>query len=232
MSEGKLYGVALGPGDHELITLKGLNALRTSDVIYYPGSISNQGTKSFSLDILKQYDLPNAELKGVFLPMSLDRNKAESVYSKAFKQLLVDYRDGKTISFVAEGDISFYSTFAYLLDKIHSEGLRFTMIPGIPAFILAGSQAQIPLTKQDESLLVLSQCTDIAQLDAACKSHSTVVLMKPTTIKSALPKYLASRIGTFVYAERLGTPDEFISTDASILYERDIPYFSIFIFRQ
>ncbi len=232
MSEGKLYGVALGPGDPDLITVKGLSALRESDVIYYPGSVSKQGNKSFSLEILKHYDLHMVELKGVFLPMSLDRNMAESVYTNAFEQLLGDYKAGKTISFVAEGDISFYSTFAYLLDRIHAEGLRFSMIPGIPAFILAGSQAQIPLTKQDESLLVLSQCIDIAQLDAACHANATVVLMKPTTLKTELLDYLISRKGTFIYAERLGTPAEFICNEVSILRGRDIPYFSIFIFRQ
>ncbi len=232
MSEGKLYGVALGPGDPELITLKGLNILKNSDVIYFPGSISNRGKKSFALDILNCYKLPNAEFKGVYLPMSLDRNHAESVYAQAFADVLADYRNGKKVAFVAEGDITFYSTFAYLLDRIHAEELRFEMVPGIPAFILAGSQAQIPLTKQDESLLVLSQCNDIEQLSSACATYATVVLMKPTTLKNEIKPFVAKHNGSFVYAEQLGTDQEFICSETSALECREIPYFSIFIFRQ
>lgn len=232
MSEGKFYGVALGPGDPELITLKGLNILKNSDVIYFPGSISKHGKKSFSLDILNYYDLPYAELKGVYLPMSLDRFQAESVYAKAFADVLADYRMGKKVAFVAEGDITFYSTFAYLLDRIHAEGLCFEMVPGIPAFILAGSRAQVPLTKQDESLLVLSQCDDIRQLSNACDMYATVVLMKPTTLKNDIKTFIAQYKGSFVYAERLGTDQEFICSEPQNIDGREIPYFSIFIFRQ
>lgn len=232
MSEGKLYGVALGPGDPELITLKGLNALKNCDVIYYPGSISAQGKKSFSLDILNSYELPRAKFKGVYLPMSLDRNLAEDVYCQAFTEVLQDYRNGKIIAFVAEGDITFYSTFAYLLDRIHTEGLHFEMIPGIPAFILAGSKAQVPLTKQDESLLVLSQCNAIEQLRLSCASYATVVLMKPTTLKNELKQFLTECNGSFVYAERLGTDQEFICSDIAEMADREIPYFSLFVFRQ
>lgn len=232
MTNGTLYGVALGPGDPELITVKGLNALMASDVIYYPGSISKDGEKSFSLDILKHYQLPNAQFKGVYLPMSLDRTLAESVYSQAFEDVLEDYRQGKTVSFVAEGDISFYSTFAYLIDRIHGKKLNFIMIPGVPAFILAGSKAQIPITKQDESLLVLSQCASIESLRIACATHASVVLMKPTTLKSELIQFLTSFGGSFVYAEKMGTVNEFITADPNELAGRTIPYFSVLIFRQ
>jgi len=232
MSNGKITGVALGPGDPELLTIKGLNVLRESDVIYFPGSVTKLGKKSYALDILDHYNLPNSELKGVYLPMKLDRSAAEKVYSEAYVEIKKDYAKGKKIAFVAEGDITFYSTFAYLIEKIHTDGLDFAMVPGIPAFILAGSQAQIPLAMQSNSLLVLSQCTDIAELEDACNKYSTVILMKPTTIKHNLTEFLGRFEGTFIYSEKLGTADEFISSSISEISGRPMPYFTLLVFKQ
>lgn len=229
---GKLYGVALGPGDPDLISVKGLKALQKSDIIYYPGSKSANGTKSFSMAIMESYQLEGKTFKGVFLPMSLDRNQAQEIYNTSFNELLGDYASGKTISFVAEGDISFYSTFAYLIDQIHEAKLDFEMIPGIPAFILAGALSQTPLALQSDSLCVLSQCSSAAKLSEACSRHATVVLMKPTTMKNQMAEFLNSYHGSIIYGEKLGTEDQYLSTDIEEIGKKNIPYFSILILKQ
>lgn len=231
MENGKIIGVALGPGDPDLITLKGLKALQTSDIIYYPGSVSKMGQKSYSLEILKNYQLEDKQMKGVFLPMSLDRGKAEEIYAQAYEELKKDYSEGKTISFVAEGDITFYSTFAYLIEKIHNDKLNFEMVPGIPAFILAGSQAQTPLALQSDNLQVISQCNSVANLKEACSKTATVVLMKPTTLRNEIGDFLKNYEGSFFYCEKLGTDEEFICSDYESFNGRTMPYFSIIIFK-
>jgi precorrin-2/cobalt-factor-2 C20-methyltransferase len=232
MRKGKITGIALGPGDPELITIKAMKALKEADVIYCAGSESAAGRRSFAAEILAHYELGTIPIKAVYLPMSLNREAASILYAQAVYDMGADCKAGKKVVFAAEGDISFYSTFAYLTEGIKATGAEFSMVPGVPAFISAGAEWQQAITSQADSLAVISQCRSIAQLEKACISNQAVVLMKPTTIKAGLPAFLSSYKGSFVYAENLGRSNQFITSSCKELENREIPYFSLFIFRQ
>ena len=131
MINGKIYGVSLGPGDSDLITLKGLKTLQNADKIYYPGSLFKDGRKtSYSRTILDNYNLNSEKLEGFYLKMDLERAQAKVIYETTFQQILSDYEKGLSIAIVSEGDISTYSSFSYLLEKIQAHNLSIQFNSG------------------------------------------------------------------------------------------------------
>ncbi|BDS11205.1 precorrin-2 C(20)-methyltransferase [Aureispira anguillae] len=228
-----IFGVALGPGDPDLITVKGLDILKTVDVIYYPGALFSSGRKSsYALSIMEQYDLDLQKCKGFYLAMNLDRTAAELTYSNAFEYILSDYKAGRSIAIVSEGDISTYSSFAYLLRRIKKHHLEVELVPGISSYSLAAAQQQIPLCLQDEPLIILPRVQDKGILEEALAAFSCLVLMKIKSSIGLIQEVLSQHENAEIYYfERLGTAQQFMSTNWNEIMNRDIPYFSLIIVR-
>jgi precorrin-2/cobalt-factor-2 C20-methyltransferase len=228
--QGKIYGISLGPGDPLLITVKGLQILQQVDKIYYPGSILDDGTKSsYSLTILQYHKLDETKLCGMFLKMSDDRQVAEQTYASTFIKMQTDYNNGLKIAFVSEGDISFYSTFAYLLKHIQQAKLNVEIIAGVPSFILGAATHQSPLAILNERIAILPRMKDIETLERYLGEFETVVLIKVrSVIQTLLPHIKKVQM---LYCERLGTPEQYITTNINDLKDRDIPYFSLIILK-
>jgi precorrin-2/cobalt-factor-2 C20-methyltransferase len=231
MKQGKIYGVSLGPGDPSLITVKGLQILQSADRIYYPGSLlANGNTSSYSLSILNHYNLDVTRLKGMFLKMSDDRAEAEITYAHTFQEILEDYNNGLQIAFVSEGDISFYSTFAYLLKHIQQHQLALEIIAGVPSFLLGAAANQLPVATLNEKIAILPRMKDLPTLERYLDEFETVVLIKVrSVINHLLP--IIEKI-SMVYCERLGTSQQYISTNIEDLQHREIPYFSLLILKK
>jgi len=230
--KGKIYGVSLSPGDPELITVKGLRILQQVDKIYYPGSLLNDGsTTSFSLPILKYYQLDESKLIGMFLKMSDKRDEAEQTYATTFQDILTDYKNGLQIAFVSEGDISFYSTFAYLLKHIQQHKLDVEIIAGVPSFILGAAIHQTPLAILNEKIAILPRMKNIEQLERYLLEFETVVLIKVRSVVNEICDFVQTKNIDIMYCERLGTAQQFITTDIKEVQEREVPYFSLLIIK-
>ena len=229
---GKIYGVSLGPGDPELITVKGLRALQRADLVYYPGSVQADGQQSsYSRTILDQLDLDEARFRGVFLPMANDRTAALRLYEQAFQQLKADYEAGRTVAFVSEGDSTFYSTFAYLLAHLHAHQLPVEIIAGVPSFLLATAAHQLPLAVLREKVAIIPLLASAATLEGYLRAFETVVLIKVRGALDYVRPAVAANFATACYAERLGTPAQYLTTDLADLTGRELPYFSILILK-
>ncbi|MCF6405170.1 precorrin-2 C(20)-methyltransferase [Chitinophaga filiformis] len=231
--QGKIYGVSLGPGDPLLITVKGLQILQQADKIYYPGSLLPDGTSSsYSLQILQHYQLEESKLQGMFLHMSDNRESAEQTYAATFQQLLADYHNGLRVAFVSEGDISFYSTFAYLLKHIHAHQLDLEIIAGVPSFILGAAEHQSSLAILNEKIAILPRMKDRDTLSRYLEEFETVVLIKVRSVLHEIRMLIQHTSLHMVYCERLGTAQQYITTDINDLEEREIPYFSLLILKR
>ena len=229
---GKIYGVSLGPGDPELITVKGLRALQRADLIYYPGSVQADGRhNSYSRSILDQLDLDEAKLCGVFLPMANDRAVALLIYEQAFYQLKADYEAGRTVAFVSEGDSTFYSTFAYLLAHLHAHQLPVEIIAGVPSFLLATAAHLVPLAVLREKVAIIPLLASAVALERYLREFETVVLIKVRGALDFVRPAVVANYATACYAERLGTPDQYLTTDLADLTGRELPYFSLLILK-
>ena len=231
--QGIVTGVSLGPGDPGLITMKGLQALKEADRIYYPGSKFSDGREdSYSLAILKHYNLDPEKLKGFYLKMSLDRQEAELLYEEVFQRLVGDYEKGMKIVIVSEGDLSTYSSFSYLLQKIKKAHLKVELIPGITSFTTASATHQVPLGLQHEKVGILPRVQSEHELTQSLNTYDTLILMKIRSVKSLVMKVIGSMQLSVFYGEKLGTANEFTSTDLEEIQQRDIPYFALMIIKK
>lgn len=222
-----LQGVALGPGDPELITVKALRALENADVIYYACSrIDALGEQSFSKKILDHYQLA-APCRALLFPMTgKDRTR---FYTEAYETLKSAVHSGQRVCFVTEGDACFYSTFGYLLKMATAENLPVEVLSGVPAFIAAGALGVTPIVEENKSLTVLARPTNFDELTARLSTNDAVVVMKMKVIKGWF-EYLSTCERNFVYCEYVGTEKQFISTNIDDLKGREIPYFSLILF--
>ncbi|WP_024771471.1 precorrin-2 C(20)-methyltransferase [Aquimarina macrocephali] len=227
-----IYGIALGPGDPELLTLKALRILKEVDLIFYPGSITKDQKKSFVYPILQYHGLEHKELKGFFLNMSYDRKKASETYAATVKDIEEACRSGKKIAIVCEGDISLYASFSYILAELQELQLPVSLVPGINSFSLGASQHQIPLSLLNDKIAIVPRAKNIAEISKYFLEFDTVILMKIRSGWNDFQLELVQKDWKCYYCERLGTNQEYITTDLNTLTNREIPYFSLLIIKQ
>jgi precorrin-2/cobalt-factor-2 C20-methyltransferase len=233
MIGGKIYGVSLGPGDPDLITVKGLKTLQQADKIYYPGSLFMDGRKaSYSLSILNHYQLDSEKLAGFYLKMDLERAQAKAIYETTFQHILADYKKGLSIAVVSEGDISTYSSFSYLLEKIKAHQLTIHLIPGIASYLHLASESKMPLCLQNEKVAVIPRIQSKEELQEAIDNFDTVVLMKIKSVVNIITSVIDNKKHNVTYAERLGTNEQFITNNWATASQRETPYFSLIIIKK
>lgn len=230
---GQVIGVSLGPGDPDLITVKGLQALQQADKIFFPGSEFSNGRKdSYALAILKHYGLDADKLEGFYFRMSLDRSEAVKVYDATFQRIAAAYRQGLRVVIVSEGDASTFSTFSYLLPHLAKAQIPVTVVPGITSYALVAAVHAVPLSSQDERMVILSRVQDAAELQQCLQRFDTVVLMKIRSVMAVILPVLQQQPVSVYYGERMGTPQQFISQDLAEISGRDIPYFALMIVKK
>lgn len=224
--KGSITAVGLGPGDAELLTIKGYNALKNADVIFYPASeVNGETVTSFSLPILDQLGLA-VRLEPLHIPMkSKDR---DTFYRNAFEQLKKEYDAGLNVAVVSEGDILFYSTFGYLWRHIMDAGMNYSLIPGIPAFIAANSLGTLPLVEGNNQLLIISCPHHFDEITRQIQPDRTLVIMKLSKLES-WGVFLRKLEKPFLYVERAGLETQYVTNNAADLTFRRIPYFSLLI---
>ncbi len=227
-----IYGIALGPGDPELLTLKALRILKEVDLIFYPGSITKGTKKSYVFPILQYHGLEKKELKGFFLKMSSDRTQASTVYAQTAKEIKEAYHLGKKIAIVCEGDISLYASFSYLLAELQDLQLPVSLIPGINSFSLGAAQHLVPLSLLNDKIAVIPRIKEISEITKYFEVFDTVILMKIRSGWNNFRLELAKKDWNCYYCERLGTNQEYITSDLTKLTHREIPYFSLLIIKK
>lgn len=226
MNKGTFTGVGLGPGEPELITLKGYHALQAADIIFYPvTSLENGRQRSFSFEILKGLKI-DTPCEPLFFPM--EEEKTHKCYREAFNTIKEEYKNGKNVVLVSEGDILFYSTFGYIFKLAKEENIPCQLISGIPAFMAASCLGNQPLVEKTTGLEVMAKPNSFEAVTEALKKNSTLIIMKMSVL-NGWHSFLKNCGRSFLYAERVGTAHEFFTSNAGELEYRKIPYFSLLI---
>ena len=225
--------VSLGPGEPELITVKGLKALQTADCIFCPETLAKDGNRvSRAADILLQLDIPENTVHRFPLPMSKQREKALSAYDEVYMESSTLRQQGKKVCIVAEGDAGFYSSIHYVYDKLQADGIPVKHIPGIPAFIAAGACAGLHIASQEERLTVIPGIITAEEIEKYMEEKTTIVIMKLSQCIEEVhrcihlhPEY------NYHYFENIGMEKEKYLHDTELISALSFPYFSLLIIR-
>jgi precorrin-2/cobalt-factor-2 C20-methyltransferase len=166
---GTLYGIGVGPGGEELLTLKAVKVLESCDVVIAPSAMPNG--KSIALETAKNFIKPQTEIIIKHFPMGGEEQE-EKIYEayKAIDDLLMQ---GKDVAFLTIGDPFVYSTYIYLLNHIKEKKFNVETVPGITSFCAAASIAGETLVIGEEPLLILP-----ASKVECIRDEKHVVIMK------------------------------------------------------
>ena len=141
--KGKLFGIGVGPGDPELMTVKAARIVGEADIIITPKTEKKDG--SVALNIAKPYIQVHTEIVPVVFPMVLDDNAQAEGWQEAKKIILSYLEAGKNVVFLTLGDPMFYSTYMYVYRLIENTGFEIETIPGVTAFCAIGSHLGYPI---------------------------------------------------------------------------------------
>lgn len=224
--------VSLGPGDPELITLKGLKALQEADCIFCPETSMREGGAvcSRAAHILSQLGISSDKIQRFLLPMSKERQKAMEAYDQAFYQIRALCQEDKHVCIVAEGDAGLYASIHYIYDRLKDEGYPVLQVPGIPAFIAAGASKGLHLVSQSQRLTIIPGTATISDIETLTAEGGTVVIMKLSQCTDEIHRCIARHPDfCYQYFENVGTEKERILTDTQELSKLRFPYFSLMI---
>lgn len=231
---GILYGVSVGTGDPELITLKGLKILQTCPIIAFPAGI--KGNKGVAETIIQEYLQPEQQKLALSFPYTLSQTDLDQAWHQVALEVWQYLEQGLNVAFACEGDISFYSTFTYLaltLKQLHPK-VSIDRIPGVSSPMVTASILEIPLTIQQEKLIVLPALYSLEKLTEALDWAETVVLMKVASVYSQVWQVLKQRnlFASAYLVEKASTNQEKIYRDLQNYPQLSLSYFSILIICQ
>lgn len=224
--------VSLGPGDPELITLKGLKNLQNADVVFSPATtLRNGNSSSRAKDILLQLGIEERKIILFDVPMSKDRTKAIYSYNQVSIHIEEAYKQGKCVAVTAEGDASFYSSIYYISEYLRIHNIPTERIAGIPAFIASGTLANIHIVKQEEELTVIPGIVSSEALINVLQKRGTVVIMKLSQCEESIKETINKMPeATYHYFENVGVATkEYYTTNQNEIVNRAFPYFSLLI---
>jgi len=171
---GVLYGVGVGPADPELITLKSLRLIKSTEVIAYP---KLKGSKSFARNIIEEFiDLPKVEI-AIEIPMTVNRLPAQRAYNAAAQEISTHLNMGKNVVFLCEGDPFFYGSFMYLHSRLYKKYL-VEIIPGVSSMTACAAMAKKPLAARNEVLTVLPGPLSKKELERRLADNNSSAIMK------------------------------------------------------
>ncbi|MEM7429326.1 MAG: precorrin-2 C(20)-methyltransferase [Pseudomonadota bacterium] len=151
MSAGTLYGVGVGPGDPELVTLKAARLIRSADVVAYP---VNGAGHSFARRIVADVVSPDADHLPITVPMKVERGPAQCAYDDAAEQISMHLRRGKNVVFLCEGDPFFFGSYMYIHQRVCGS-YECEVVPGVTSLTACAAELGRPLAARNEVLKVL-----------------------------------------------------------------------------
>lgn len=231
MQLGTLYGIGIGTGDPELITLKGWRQLQNVPVVAFPSGLNNQ--PGVAETIIQPWLKPEQIQLPLKFPYLQDESLLQQAWIQAAEKVWDYLNQGQNVAFACEGDISFYSTFNYLaqtLSQNHPQAL-IEVIPGIASPMAAAAVLGLPLTIRDQRLTILPALYHIDRLEEALNSSEVVVLMKVSSVYEQVWQLLKER-NLFKQAyivERATQPNQKIYTHLEQFPQLSLSYFSLLI---
>ncbi|MEE0420558.1 MAG: precorrin-2 C(20)-methyltransferase [Lachnospiraceae bacterium] len=224
---GKLYGLGIGPGDPELLTLKAVRLIRENQVIALPG-VQAEDTVAFRIAVQAVPELAGKELIPIPMPMTKDPLLLNTSHEQAADRLETYLKEGKNVVFLTLGDPSVYSTYLYVHKRILDRGYEAEIVSGITSFCAVAARLNMGLVERSEELHVIPASY---QIEEALKMPGTKVLMKAGKKMGRVKAMLREAGASAVMIENCGMPGEKIYTSLEEIPE-DAGYYSLIIVKE
>jgi precorrin-2/cobalt-factor-2 C20-methyltransferase len=175
---GTLYGIGVGPGDPDLMTLKACKVLGRADIVFAAASTRNH--HSLALDIARPHIPDGTPVEMLRFPMTRDRKETVRAWEANARRILSELTAGRHVAFLTLGDSLTYSTFGYLMEYVKraAPGAEVQTVPGITSYQAAASRLNTPLVEGEGALMVLSGAMGGDRLRSLAEKPDTVVFMK------------------------------------------------------
>lgn len=235
---GTFYGVGVGPGDPELMTIKAVRVVEGSGVLAVPRSRDScEDGRSKALAILESViDVTGKEILDLQFAMTKDPGEREAARKAAADRIVERLASGVDVSFITLGDPMTYSTFSYLVPFVEAAlpGVSVRSVPGVTSFSALASRALVPLAESEERITVIPAAYEMDVVKEALDGSGTVVLMKVNRVFDRLVSLLEQEglLEGALAATRVGWPEEEITTDIKSLRGTKLDYFTTLIVKK
>lgn len=226
MRRGKLVGLGVGPGDPELLTVKGARVLGQAGAIAF---IAAAGRTSRARDTAARYVRQGARELIAVIPMTLDPATTGRAYDQLATGIVSELGQGHDVVFLCEGDALLYGSFAHLLPRI-GERFPVEVIPGITSLSAAAALARTPLGQYDEPIAIVPATAAPERLAALLAACDRAVVMKVGRHLEAVREALsaAGMSEGAVLIENATLPGGRVRPLA-VVTEAQAPYFSLIL---
>ena len=229
---GRFYGVGVGPGDPELLTVRAQRLLQQVGVICY--TELDNGAPSFALGVVESLVTGATGLLPIIIP-SDDSPVGHETWHMAAERIGARLREGIDVAFITEGDPTLYSEYPHLIEHLQAEiaDLHAEIVPGVPSVMAAAASSGIPLVSQGQRLAILPAVYGIDDLREAITSFDTIVLMETDqSLMSALANLESLGLaGHAIYVRQASTASESVIHDIRQVTSEDLDYFSLLIIK-
>jgi len=174
MTKGTLYGIGLGPGDPELMTIKAARLIGSCLVVAYPAL---PGSDSFARSIAAGYISEGTHEIRLDIPMTRERDPAQQAYDLGASRIAEALELGQDVAFLCEGDPFFYGSFMYVHARL-ADRHRVEVIPGVASVMASASRLSLPLTARNEVFSVLPAPLDDNTLRPRMEQADSFAIMK------------------------------------------------------
>lgn len=224
--KGKLFGIGVGPGDPELLTLKAARILREADVLAVPGR-EKEETAAYRIAVQAVPEIARKECLSIHMPMTKDADLLEDSHRLAAQQVVCALESGRNVAFLTLGDPCVYATYLYIHRQVERLGYEAQIINGIPSFCAAAARLNTGLVEKEEQLHVIPASYQIGD---ALELPGTKVLMKAGKKLSRVKEKLMRTDAQVMMVENCGMPGEKCYFGAEQIPE-DAGYYSLIIVR-
>ncbi len=229
---GTLYGLGVGPGDPELLTLKAHRILQSAPVIAYPAPATKDGAADSMARAIAAPHIPEGRTEiAILTPMTPGPFPANDVYDRYAAEIGDHLDAGRDVALLCEGDPFLYGSFMYVFDRL-AESHTCEVVPGVSSLGACAARAGAPLVSRNQVLTIVPAPLDEDDLRKRLAETDAAAVMKVGRHLAKVRKVLTDlgRLDGAWYVERATMEAETVKPLAEVDLET-APYFSMILVR-
>jgi len=234
VNTGTLYGIGVGPGDPDLITLKAINVLSRVSTIFAASSTKNEYSLAFN--IVSRHIKRDIPLVLLGFPMTLEKKELVSAWENNARKIIRLLRQGQDAAFITLGDPMTYSTFGYIMETVKKidPDIQIRIIPGITSYQAGAAAAGMVLAEAEDTFTVISGALGAKNLKQVIKHSGNLVILKVYRNYREIVETLndCDLASASVLVSRCGMDNEVVLRDLEKGLENPPPYLSLLLVRK